>query len=193
VHGAAPSEQVPGMLADPTCTLWWLRAPRTTVITVSTAAALAGAVLFIAAGLAWTARLVHIGNLDALALAEKLDVPYPTSLVDWPELRVRSAVSEPDEPLLVLLLVEWPARERLATALIALQADNGEAMRQLTQWRDEDAAISPARRDGDVIVLRRRRTLDRVTGRLIAEDAAVVDVPSRTAPGTSHLGRGDLA
>jgi hypothetical protein len=64
-------------------------------------------------------------------------VPYPTSLVDWPELRVRSAVSEPDEPLLVLLLVEWPARERLATALIALEADNGEAMRLLTQWRDE--------------------------------------------------------
>jgi hypothetical protein len=120
-------------------------------------------------------------------------VPYPTSLVDSPELRVRSAVSEPDEPLLVLLLVEWPARERLATALIALQADNGEAMRLLTQWRDEDAAISPARHAGDVIVLRRRQTLDRVTGRLIAEDAAVVDVPSRTAPGTSHLGRGDLA
>lgn len=147
---------------------------------MSAAAALAGAALLIAAGLAWTARLVHVGNLDALALAEKLGVPYPTSLVDWPELRVRSAVSEPDEPLLVLLLVEWPARERLATALIALQADKGEAMRLLTQWRDEDAAISPARRNGDLIELRRRQTLDRVIGRVLAEDAPAVDLADCT-------------
>ena len=31
------------------------------------AAALAGVVLFIAAGLIWSARLVHVGNLDAQA------------------------------------------------------------------------------------------------------------------------------
>jgi hypothetical protein len=35
------------------------------------AAAVAGVVLFIAACLGWTAYLVHLGTLDALALAEK--------------------------------------------------------------------------------------------------------------------------
>jgi hypothetical protein len=34
-------------------------------------------VLLTGAGLAYSARLVHIGNLDALALAEKLAVPDP--------------------------------------------------------------------------------------------------------------------
>jgi hypothetical protein len=37
---------------------------------VIVAAALAGVILAIAVGLAWTARLVHIGNLDARDLAE---------------------------------------------------------------------------------------------------------------------------
>ena len=41
------------------------------------AVALAGAILFIAAGLAWTARLVHIGDLDAQALAKKSCPPRP--------------------------------------------------------------------------------------------------------------------
>jgi hypothetical protein len=36
---------------------------------VIVAAALAGVILFIAAGLTWTTRLVHRGNLDMLALA----------------------------------------------------------------------------------------------------------------------------
>jgi hypothetical protein len=35
------------------------------------AAALAGVTVLIAAGLAWTARLVYIGNLDAHDLADK--------------------------------------------------------------------------------------------------------------------------
>ena len=35
------------------------------------AIALAGVILFIVTGLVWTARLVHIGNLDAQALADK--------------------------------------------------------------------------------------------------------------------------
>lgn len=149
--------------------------------------------LFIAAGLAWTAWLIHVGNLDAQALAEKTGVACPTSLVEWPELRVRSVVSGPDEPLLVLLLVEWPARERLATALVVLRADERKAIRLLTQWRDEDASISPTRRDGGLIELRRRQTLDRVTGHVIAEDTGPVEVRSRTALGGSRRVRDDLA
>jgi hypothetical protein len=38
--------------------------------------ALASAIIFILAGLAWTAaRMVHVGNLDAHALAEKAGSP----------------------------------------------------------------------------------------------------------------------
>ncbi|MGO9143826.1 MAG: hypothetical protein ACLP70_20635, partial [Streptosporangiaceae bacterium] len=71
------------------------------------AVALAGAVLFIAGGLAWTARLVHIGNLDALALAEKIGTPDPVSALDWPELHVRAVIPQPGEPSVVLLRVGW--------------------------------------------------------------------------------------
>jgi hypothetical protein len=39
---------------------------------VIAAAAVAGVIVLIAAGLARTARLVHVGNLDAQALADKL-------------------------------------------------------------------------------------------------------------------------
>ena len=47
------------------------------------------------AGLAWTARRVHVGTLDALALAEKVATPTPSSALDWPELRVRAVVPQP--------------------------------------------------------------------------------------------------
>jgi hypothetical protein len=46
---------------------------------VIVAAGLTGVILFIAAGLIWTARLVHIGNLDAQSLADKLDRPQATT------------------------------------------------------------------------------------------------------------------
>jgi hypothetical protein len=39
---------------------------------VIVAAALTGVVLFVAAGMIWTARLIHVGNLDMHALAEKV-------------------------------------------------------------------------------------------------------------------------
>jgi hypothetical protein len=48
------------------------------------AAALASVTVLIAAGLAWTARLVHIGNLDAHDLADKLSAPTPVPALDWP-------------------------------------------------------------------------------------------------------------
>ena len=69
------------------------------------AAALAGVTVLIAAGLAWTARLVYIGNLDAHDLADKLSVPAPVSALDWPELHLNAVVAQP----VVLLHVHWPA------------------------------------------------------------------------------------
>jgi hypothetical protein len=51
--------------------------------------------LIVAAGLSWTVRRVHICNLDALALAEKVAIPQPESALDWPELHVRAIIASP--------------------------------------------------------------------------------------------------
>jgi hypothetical protein len=67
------------------------------------AAALASVTVLIAAGLVWTARLVHIGNLDAHDLADKLSVPAPVSALDWPELHLNAVVAQPYEQPVVLL------------------------------------------------------------------------------------------
>jgi hypothetical protein len=113
------------------------------------AAALAGVVLFIAAGLIWSARLLHVGHLDAQALAEKVAVPNPVSALDWPELHVRAVVPQPDEPPLVLLVVGWPAHPRRAsTLLVALDSGDDRSLSLLSRWCSTQASISPTRRGG---------------------------------------------
>jgi hypothetical protein len=133
--------------------------------------ALSGVILFIVAGLAWTARLVYVGNLDAQALAEKAAVPAPASALDWPELHLQAVVAQPDERPLVLLHVDWPAHpERMATLLVALDRDDRQSLPMLARWRDCRASIAPTRRDGAELELRRRQSLERVHAVLIAED-----------------------
>jgi hypothetical protein len=127
--------------------------------------------LLIIAALVWTARLVHVGNLDALALAQKVAIPRPVSALDWPELHVRTVVSVTDEPPVVLLLVEWPAhREQAATLLVRLGHDDEQSVPLLSQWCAGQASVSPTRRDDGQLELRRRQSMDRVRGFLIAED-----------------------
>lgn len=136
------------------------------------AAALAGVVLLVAAGLIWSARLVHVGNLDAQALADKLATPDPASALDWPELHVRAVVPQPDEPPLVLLLVSWPAHpQRASTLLLALENGDDRSLPLLSRWCSTRASISPARR-GAEMELRRRQSLERVHAVLVAEDTA---------------------
>jgi hypothetical protein len=136
------------------------------------AAALAGVVLFIAAGLIWTARLVHVGNLDAQALAEKVAVPDPVSALDWPELHVRAVVPQPDEPPLVLLVVGWPAHpQRASTLLVALDSGDDRSLSRLSRWCSRRASVSPTRQ-GARMELRRRQSLERVSAVLVAEDTA---------------------
>jgi hypothetical protein len=151
---------------------------------IAAAALAAGAGLFIAAGLAWTAHLLRIGTLDALELAGKVGTPEPCSAVDWPQMRMRAAITQNgsddtqdggDEPELALLLVEWPAHSGCeSTVLVDLGADARSAARLLGQWCADRAPISPswgASRGADLdIVLRRRQSLDHVRCRLIAED-----------------------
>lgn len=158
---------------------------RFTVVYVIAAVALAGAVLFIVAGLAWTARLVHIGTLDALALAEKMAVPDPVSALDWPELHVRAVIPQPGEPSLVLLLVGWPShRGRVATLLVDLGRGDQRSLPLLSRWCARQASISPARRADGELELRRRQSLERVRGLLLAEDATPASSGSkRPGPG----------
>jgi hypothetical protein len=128
--------------------------------------------VLIVAALAWTARLVHIGNLDALALAEKIAVPEPASAVDWPELRVRSVIPQPGQPSLILLLVEWPTQPgRAATLVMSLDQADQRSVPLLSQWCATRASISPTRCGGEHIEIRRRQSLERVRGVLVAEDA----------------------
>ena len=131
----------------------------------------AGTALFIVAALIWTARLVHVGNLDALALAQKVSIPQPVSALDWPELHLRTVVSVTDQPPVVLLLVEWPAhRERAATLLVRLDHGDQRSVPLLSQWCAGQASVSPSRREGGRLELRRRQSLERVRGVLVAED-----------------------
>jgi hypothetical protein len=141
------------------------------VVGVIVAAAVGGVILFVAAGLGWAARLLHIGNLDALELAEKVAVPHPVSVLDWPELRVQAVVEQPTEPPLLLLAVGWPEYpERTATLMIALDHGDGRSLSRLSQWCSTRASVSPTRQ-GTRMVLRRRQSLERVHAVLMAEDS----------------------
>jgi hypothetical protein len=144
------------------------------------AAAVIGALVLLAAaaGLAWTARLVHISNLDAAELAGKVGVPDPVSALDWPELRVRAIVPQPGDQPLVLLLVGWPAHpQRAATLLVAIDRGDNHSVPLLSLWCAKQAAVSPTRREGTGLELRRRRSLERVHAVLIAEDYTALKAP----------------
>ena len=135
------------------------------------AVALAGVILFMVTGLAWTARLVHVGNLDAQALAEKTASPVPSSALDWPELHVHAVIAQPGEQHLVLLHVGWPAYpQREATLVVALNGGERRSLSLLSQWCSGEASVSPVRGDGAELELRRRQSLERVHAVLIAED-----------------------
>jgi hypothetical protein len=143
---------------------------------IAAAGLAAGAGLFIAVGLTWTARLLRIGALDALELAEKVGVAEPASALDWPELRVVAAVAPdiPGDPDEALILVHWPAHpERTSTLLVDLGIRAGSPARLLEQWCAEGASISPSRLAGEEFILRRRQSMERVRCRLLAEDSCV--------------------
>jgi Lrp/AsnC ligand binding domain len=127
--------------------------------------------LFVAAGLGWAGRRLHISNLDAQALAEKIAFPAPASAFEWPELRVQSAVPQPDDLSPVIMQVGWPAHpELVATLLVALDDhDEQRAVSVLCRWSASRAGIAALRR-GAELELRRRQSLERVHAILLAED-----------------------
>lgn len=131
----------------------------------------------VVAVLVWTARKLRISSLDAQALAVKIAVPKPASALDWPELLVRAVVPQPDEPWLVLLDVSWPGHPgRGATLLVALDRSDQTALRLLFRWCDGQASIAPTRGLGRELELRRRQSLERVRGSLVAEDVTLASL-----------------
>ena len=146
-----------------------LSAAKVYIQSVVAALALVGAALFILAGLGAAARRVHIGNLDAQALVEKLSVPYPLSALDWPELRVRAVVPQPGQPLVAVLLVGRPGFDELASTLLVRLDGVGQPVSVLSGWCD-GASVSPSRRGDRRFELRRRQSLERVSGSVLTED-----------------------
>jgi hypothetical protein len=140
---------------------------------VIVAIALAGVILFLAAGLAWSARLLRISGLDAQALAEKAAFPQPASAFEWPELQVRSVVPESGTLSPVIVQVGWPAYpEQVSNLLVMLDQDDRQALSLLAQWSSTGASVA-AQRQGAELNLRRRQSLDRVHATLLAEDYVV--------------------
>ncbi len=134
------------------------------------AAALVGVIVLMATGLTWAAHLVHVGNLDMQALADKLATPEPVSALDWPELRVHAVIPEPGEEPLVLLEVGWPAHPRQTAALL-LALDHGDerSLPLLAQWCTLQSSVAPVRQQGPELEFRRRQSLERVHAVLVAE------------------------
>jgi hypothetical protein len=157
---------------------------------MTAAASLAGAwLLIVAAGLYWTARLLHTGNLDAHGRAEKLGAPDPGSAFEWPELRVHAVIPQPGDPALLLLVAVWPAHpECSSTLLLDVSPDSGRSLALLSHWCGTQAPLSPMRLPGEQVELRRRQSLQRITGRVLSEDV-VVAAPSDSESQYGERGR----
>jgi hypothetical protein len=127
--------------------------------------------LLFAAGVAWTVYRFQVGALDAVALAEKVAVSQPRSVLDWPEARLVAAIPQPDDRDYAIVSVLWPARPWMkASLLVALDGTPEHAMAVLSTWCAQGTPVvlrSPA--DG-LVELRRRQSLQRLNVRLIAED-----------------------
>jgi hypothetical protein len=140
------------------------------------AAALAGVIVLIGAGLSLAARHLNIGNLDMQALADKLATPEPASALDWPELRVHAVIPEPGGQPLVLLQVGWPAHPRqMASLLVALDHGDERSVPLLAQWCTRQASVAPVRQQGSELEFRRRQSLERVHAVLVAEQLVAHD------------------
>ena len=151
-----------------------MRAGREYSRNVIIAAALAGVIVLMAAALTWAARLVHIGDLDMQALADKLATPEPESALDWPELRVYAVIPEPGSDPLVLLRVVWPAHPRQTAALLlALDRGDERSLLLLAQWCTGQWPVAPVRQQGAELEFRRRQSLERVHAILVAEQPMV--------------------
>jgi hypothetical protein len=68
-----------------------------------------------------------------------------------------------------------------ATLLIALAAGDHQSLPLLARWQLTGASVSPVRREGAALELRRRQSLERVPAVLVAEDAGPGPSPDPNA------------
>jgi hypothetical protein len=127
-----------------------------------------GATLF-GGGLAWIGYRFHVGTLDARALADKTAVPHPRSAVDWPELRVRSVLAQPDDGHRLLVSVLWPAWPDRTSILLLDVPRAIDDLDRLNHWCTSQASVTPLRGPEGSVELRKRHTLERVQVRVLAE------------------------
>jgi hypothetical protein len=124
--------------------------------------------VFVAAA-AYALYLIHVGLLDAAALAEKVAVPRPTSALDWPEMHVSSVLAEPDDGHQLLVSVVWPARPTHHSILLFEVSDQERDLQRLAEWSSVQASVTAVRLVGNGVELRQRQGLQRVYASLLAE------------------------
>jgi hypothetical protein len=120
-------------------------------------------------GMVWIGYLFHVGTLDAKALAEKTAVPHPRSAVDWPELRVRSVLAQPDDGHYLLVSVLWPAWPDRTSILLLEVSAAADDLHRLSDWCSTQAPVTPLRGPEGSVELRRRHSLERVQAHVLAE------------------------
>lgn len=122
------------------------------------------------AAVVYSVSLLRRGLLDAQELAAKLSVPRPTSVCDWPELRIEAVVPSPASPSEIMLVVAWPRRSgvRVVLVLDTEAGDRSEAI--LAAWCRAGTSISPMRSGKDGLVLRPRGGRQRLRMRILSED-----------------------
>ena len=133
--------------------------------------AVAALVTGVTASTAWAVHLVRARRAgDTGDLAAKLAVPFPRRAADWPELRLDAVVLDPGSAERVLVVARWPAHPELRAVLV-LDVDDptARAHHLLMLWRDVDASLSQRSFAADHLVLRRRRSQDAVTARILGE------------------------
>ena len=138
-------------------------------------AALAGALVFIVAGLALAARLVYVGNLDAQALADKAAPPSVSprsaSALGWPEILCEAWwPSRMSSRLSCLTWYGLPIRGGKRPCWWLLGRNDTGSLSRLSQWCAGAASVSAVRHYGAELKLRRRQSLECVHAVLIAED-----------------------
>jgi hypothetical protein len=121
------------------------------------------------AGLGWIGYLFHVGTLDANALAEKTAVPHPRSAVDWPELRLRSVLAQPDDGRFLLVSVSWPAWPDRTSILLLEVPRASDDLHRLSGWCASEASVTPLRGPEGSVELRKRHSLERVQVHVLAE------------------------
>ena len=127
-----------------------------------------------AGGVAYTVRSLHVGMLDAMALASKTAVPRPRSARDWPELRLDAVVPAPSYDGDILVVARWPGRPgTVSTMVLRSDGSRERALRWLADWCRRDVAISPMPWQRDGIELRPRRASRRVCACVLAEELTV--------------------